>query len=130
MSLEQAIKENTAAITALRDLILSENLKLTGKTENVQSTRVDTPVGSVEDTREAEPKAEPKAETAQDNQITNKEVIQAFIELAKRRRDTAAALLTQFRVGKAVDVPNSQLSEFYQAIAHELNELDKEEGAH
>lgn len=126
MSLEQAIKENTAAITALRDLILSENLKLTGKTENVQSTRVDTPVGSVEDTREAEP----KAETAQDNQITNKEVIQAFIELAKRRRDTAAALLTQFRVGKAVDVPNSQLSEFYQAIAHKLNELDKEEGVH
>lgn len=133
MSLEQAIQENTQAIISLRDLILSGKFNITPEAKSEPEQKPlpkpakKAQVKQIEDTpkEEQKAKAEPTPESpAEQTGSTEQEVIKSFIELAKTDREAAVAVLAQFRVAKAVDVPAESRCDFLKAVKAKQVEIE------
>lgn len=129
MSLETAIAENT---TTMRELInaLSQYATIVGQ----QTHDPDPKPASVEATPapllpESETKlavAEVKPEPAQEQEPipSEQEAIRCLMDLAKRDRTRAVAILAQFSVSKASELRDDQRAEFIAAVNLKLNELE------
>jgi hypothetical protein len=133
MSLEQAITENTAT---MRELIAAMKFANFGKLTNEgQDPRkmgqeiVDKgqePVKKGQEKTENTPSlkeptpTEPQPEKAPDKQ----EAIRCLMDLAKKERTRAVAVLAQFRVNKASELKEDQISDFITAVKTQLDNLE------
>ena len=145
MSLEQVITENT---TTLRELIdaMSRYVAVVGQqTSDPKPASVETPPAPLLPESEtkpavAEPKPEPEPEPAVAEakpavaEVTpsvaepepipsEQEAIRCLMELAKKDRTRAVAILAQFSVSKASELKESQRAEFIAAVNLKLTEL-------
>lgn len=134
MSLEQAITENTATMRELIEAIsksfavfgqapqksgqLTQNTgQETAKTGQAKSEPEPTP--PLKESKPIEPQA-PQAP----NIPTEQETIRCLMELAKKERTRAVAILAQFRVSKASELKEDQRAEFMDAVNLQLKELE------
>ncbi|OCG24198.1 hypothetical protein A9G45_02585 [Gilliamella sp. HK2] len=136
MSLEQAITENTAT---MRELIAAMKFANFGKltkdagqepqkmgqtTEDTGQITANLGQEKTENARplnEPEPTpTEPQPEKAPDKQ----EAIRCLMDLAKKERTRAVAVLAQFRVGKASELKEDQISDFIAAVNAQLDKLE------
>lgn len=135
MSLEQVITENT---TTMRELIdaMSRYVAIFGQqTPDPKPASVETnpaPLLPESETKpavaEPEPKPEPKPEPApapeQEPLPSEQEAIRCLMELAKKDRTRAVAILAQFKVSRASELKECQRAEFIAAVNLKLNELE------
>lgn len=142
MSLEQVIIENT---TTLRELIdaMSRYVAIFGQqTPDPKPASVETnpsPLLPESETKPAvaEPEAkpepkpavaepEPKPEPVPEREPipSEQEAIRCLMELAKKDRTRAVAILAQFSVSKASELRDDQRAEFIAAVNLKLTELE------
>jgi hypothetical protein len=131
MSLEQAITENTATMRELIDAI-SKSFAAFGQTPQKlgqppqDAGQITANLGQEKTENalplnEAEPTpTEPQPEKAPDKQ----EAIRCLMDLAKKERTRAVAVLAQFRVGKASELKEDQISDFIAAVKAQLDKLE------
>lgn len=134
MSLEQAITENTATMRELIETIsksfavfgqapqksgqLTKNAgQETAKTGQAKSEPEPTP--PLKESKPIEPQA-PQTTSIPSEQ----ETIRCLMELAKKERTRAVAILAQFRVSKASELKEDQRAEFMEAVNLQLKELE------
>lgn len=127
MSLEQALTENTATMRKLIETIsksfavfgqVPQNTgQETAKTGQAKSEPEPTP--PLKESKPIEPQA-PQAP----NIPTEQETIRCLMELAKKERTRAVAILAQFRVSKASELKEDQRAEFMDAVSLQLKELE------
>jgi hypothetical protein len=119
MSLEQAITENTAT---MRELIAAMKFANFGKLTNEGQEPVKTGQEKTEKApslKEPTP-TEPQPEKAPDKQ----EAIRCLMDLAKKERTRAVAVLAQFSVNKASELKEDQISDFITAVKTQLDNLE------
>lgn len=135
MSLEQVITENT---TTMRELIdaMSRYVAIFGQqTPDPKPASVETnpaPLLPESETKPAvadakpEPTPEPTPEPAPEQEPipSEQEAIRCLMELAKKDRTRAVAILAQFSVSKASELKECQRAEFIAAVNLKLNELE------
>lgn len=134
MSLEQVITENT---TTMRELIdaMSRYVAIFGQqTPDPKPASVETnpaPLLPESETKpavaEAKPavaEAKPEPAPEQEPIPSEQEAIRCLMELAKKDRTRAVAILAQFSVSKASELKESQRAEFIAAVNLKLNELE------
>lgn len=135
MSLEQVITENT---TTMRELIdaMSRYVAVVGQqTSDPKRASVETtpaPLLPESETKPAvaEPEAKPavaeaKPAVAEPEPIpSEQEAIRCLMELAKKDRTRAVAILAQFSVSKASELRDDQRAEFIAAVNLKLTELE------
>lgn len=134
MSLEQAITENTATMRELIELI-SKSFAVFGQapqklgqlTQNTGQKTAETgqaksepePNTPLKESKPTEPQAPQVASIP-----TEQEAIRCLMELAKKERTRAVAILAQFRVSKASELQEDQRAEFTEAVNLQLKELE------
>ena len=129
MSLEQVITENT---TTMRELIdaMSRYVAIFGQqTPDPKPASVETnpaPLLPESETKPAvaEPKPKPEPAPEQEPIPSEQEAIRCLMELAKKDRTRAVAILAQFSVSKASELKESQRAEFIAAVNLKLTELE------
>lgn len=127
MSLEQAITENTATMRELIDAI-SKSFAVLGQTpqkpgqltKNMGQETAKTGQKTSE-TGKANPTP---ADTQAPSIPSEQEAIRCLMELAKKERTRAVAILAQFGVSKASELKEDQRSEFMDAVNLQLKELE------
>ncbi|WP_085248050.1 hypothetical protein [Gilliamella mensalis] len=127
MSLEQAITENTATMRELIEAI-SKSFAVFGQAPQ-KSGQKTAETGQVKPEPEQNtPLTESKPTEPQAPQApsipTEQETIRCLMELAKKERTRAVAILTQFRVSKASELKEDQRAEFMEAVNLQLKELE------
>lgn len=125
MSLEQVITENT---TTMRELIdaMSRYVAIFGQqTPDPKPASVETNPAPLLPESETKPAvAEVKPAPEQEPIPSEQEAIRCLMELAKKDRTRAVAILAQFSVSKASELKESQRAEFIAAVNLKLNELE------
>lgn len=140
MSLEQVITENT---TTMRELIdaMSRYVAIFGQqTPDPKPASVETnpaPLLPESETKPAvaevkpkpKPEPEPKPAVAEPEPEpepipSEQEAIRCLMELAKKDRTRAVAILAQFKVSRASELKECQRAEFIAAVNLKLNELE------
>lgn len=128
MSLEQAITENTATMRELIDAI-SKSFAVLGQTPQ-KSGQLTQNMGQetaktgqkTSETGKVNPAPAP-ADTQTPSIPSEQEAIRCLMELAKKERTRAVAILAQFGVSKASELKEDQRSEFMDAVNLQLKEL-------
>lgn len=129
MSLEQVITENT---TTMRELIdaMSRYVAIFGQqTPDPKPASVETnpaPLLPESETKPAVAEVTPEPEPAPEQEPipSEQEAIRCLMELAKKDRTRAVAILAQFSVSKASELKECQRAEFIAAVNLKLNELE------
>lgn len=125
MSLEQALMDCTVAIQDLCTLLKNKQAK---DFPSVEEIKISTPKKgeevsiqveeNVESSKAVEPEiSESSKAVEKENQTpTVKEMVEAFVNLAKKDRSLASTLLRDYGLSNAYEVPEDKRGEFFDQI--------------